>query len=134
MQGPQSSLSIIESIDISLSAQVDIIAIVRGGGSVQDLSGYNDENLCHKAFNCTTPIITGIGHQTDTSLIDLIADISCVTPTACADYLSTPFASLKTMIEHILSAATLHYEKETLQLIQYVQKTLLVTSLSLIHI
>jgi len=102
VQGDQASLSIIESLDLAIAHNVDVIALVRGGGSNQDLSTFNNENLCKNLFNCPIPIVTGIGHQTDTSLVDLIADKALVTPTACADYLVASTIQLKQSIQYLL--------------------------------
>ncbi len=94
VQGAHAALSICESIDLANHHQCDVIALVRGGGSAQDLSIFNDENLCRKIRHSTVPIITGIGHQTDESLADLVADYTTVTPTACAQHLLNPFLDI----------------------------------------
>jgi exodeoxyribonuclease VII large subunit len=101
MQGSQGVLSISESIDLAIYNHCDMIAIVRGGGSAHDLSIFNDENLCRKIHNAKVPVITGIGHQTDESLADLVADVTTVTPTACAHYLTLPFQKIKRRLKEI---------------------------------
>lgn len=106
VQGTQGALSICESIDLAKHHKCDLIAIVRGGGSTQDLSIFNDENLCRKIFTSSIPIITGIGHQTDESLADLSADATAVTPTACANQLAKPFLDLNQYLNHIYSFFT----------------------------
>ena len=100
VQGAHGALSICESIDLANHHACDLIALVRGGGSAQDLSIFNDENLCRKIFASTAPLITGIGHQTDESLADLVADFSTLTPTACAAHLAKPFLDInQTLIQ-----------------------------------
>ena len=89
-----SALSIIESLDIARLHSLDSIAIIRGGGSAQELSVFNNEKLCRHIFEYPTPIISGIGHQTDSNLVEAIVDHAAVTPTACAVFLTEPFSQL----------------------------------------
>ncbi len=63
----------------------DIIIIARGGGSTEDLMAFNDENLARSVFESKIPIISAIGHETDTTIIDLVSDLRASTPTAAAE-------------------------------------------------
>jgi exodeoxyribonuclease VII large subunit len=63
---------------------VDVIILARGGGSVEDLLPFSDEALCRAVFACRTPVVTAIGHETDTPLVDLVADVRASTPTDAA--------------------------------------------------
>ena len=63
----------------------DIIIIARGGGSTEDLMAFNDENLAIHVFNSKIPIVSAIGHETDTTIIDLVSDLRASTPTAAAE-------------------------------------------------
>jgi len=60
---------------------VDVIVIARGGGSVEDLLPFSDETLCRAVSACGTPVISAIGHEPDTPLLDHVADLRCSTPT-----------------------------------------------------
>jgi exodeoxyribonuclease VII large subunit len=64
--------------------EVDVIILARGGGSVEDLLPFSDEALCRAVFACRTPVVTAIGHETDTPLVDLVADVRASTPTDAA--------------------------------------------------
>ncbi len=61
--------------------QVDVIVLARGGGSVEDLLPFSDEALCRAVAACRTPVVSAIGHEPDSPLVDLVADVRCSTPT-----------------------------------------------------
>ena len=90
VQGMAASDRIIRAIDFlnSRSELPDVIAIIRGGGSADDLAVFNDEKLVRAVANSRVPIITGIGHEIDQSLCDLAADFAASTPSNVAQILT----------------------------------------------
>lgn len=90
VQGMVASDQIIRAIDFlnSQSELPDVIAIIRGGGSADDLAVFNDEKLVRAVANSRVPIITGIGHEIDQSLCDLVADFAASTPSNVAQILT----------------------------------------------
>lgn len=85
VQGPTAVPSIIGALQ-SLDADhtVDLIIMARGGGSVEDLLPFSDEALCRAVFACRTPVMSAIGHEPDTPLVDWVADVRASTPTDAA--------------------------------------------------
>lgn len=85
MQGNETEASVIAAIEKLLAdPEIDVICIVRGGGSKTDLNYFDSEALCRAVANCPIPVFTGIGHEIDKSLLDEVAYLSCITPTDCA--------------------------------------------------
>ena len=80
--------------------QPDVIIIARGGGSTEDLMAFNDENLAFTVFDSIIPIISAIGHETDTTILDYVADVRASTPTAAAEKV----VPVKNEINHQISA------------------------------
>ena len=80
-----SIINAIEGFNKLKSSKPDVLIIARGGGSTEDLMAFNDENLSTSVFDSKIPIISAIGHETDNTLIDLVADLRAPTPTAAAE-------------------------------------------------
>jgi len=90
VQGLDAKISIIAAVkgfnNSSYKNQPDVIIIARGGGSTEDLMPFNDEDLAKEVFKSNIPIISAIGHETDTTIIDYVSDLRVSTPTAAAEF------------------------------------------------
>lgn len=85
VQGEGAAASIVKGIEMLDKQDVDIIIVGRGGGSIEDLWAFNEEIVARAIFNCRTPIISAVGHETDTTIADYVADMRTPTPSAAAE-------------------------------------------------
>ncbi len=93
-----------ETLQYSLNVEnIDAIVITRGGGSLEDLWAFNNEELARNIFHCPIPVISAVGHQVDEHISDFVADLRCETPTAAAEYLSQYQTTLKMRMHHLNS-------------------------------
>ena len=89
MQGDKAALDIVDAIhDMESFKKIDVLIIGRGGGSLEDLWPFNEEKVARAIFSCTIPIISAVGHETDLSISDLVADMRAPTPSAAAELVS----------------------------------------------
>ena len=124
VQGDSAAPTIINAINqIKELDDVDTIIIARGGGSAEDLWPFNDENLAYAIYNSKIPIISGVGHETDFTICDFVADLRAPTPSAAAElavpdmreqkyYISSLKASLDNAVE--VNIRELEYDLEKL--------------------
>jgi exodeoxyribonuclease VII large subunit len=96
VQGDGSAKSLISALGKAQNIKdIDVIVLTRGGGSLEDLWSFNDENLVRSIFECSIPIVSAVGHQVDYTLCDYVADHRSETPTAAAEVLSQPQTELR---------------------------------------
>lgn len=86
VQGESAPQQLVRAVNaFSESGIADVVIIGRGGGSAEDLWAFNDEQLAYAVYNCKTPIISGVGHETDFTICDFVADVRASTPSAAAE-------------------------------------------------
>lgn len=85
VQGETASKDIASSVDFLDSLGVDTIIVGRGGGSIEDLWAFNTEEVANAVYRCKTPIISAVGHETDYTICDFVADLRAPTPSAAAE-------------------------------------------------
>ena len=85
VQGEDAAPSIVNGIRALDKYGVDVIIVGRGGGSIEDLWGFNEESVARAIFECETPVVSAVGHETDFTIADLVADLRAPTPSAAAE-------------------------------------------------
>lgn len=102
VQGEKSKDHIIEGLKYFNNVKTDVILISRGGGSFEDLNVFNDIDLAMEVYKSNIPVVTGIGHETDRTLTDYVADIYCHTPTAAAERIIKGYKDVEEKLESLL--------------------------------
>ncbi len=125
VQGNQAAKTIVQQLEVADKQNYDAILLIRGGGSFEDLFCFNDESLIESIYKAKTYIVSGVGHETDTTLCDLVSDHRAVTPTAAAQWVTL---DQKEVLENIHRDQTLMYQymqqfinRKHMQLNQYAQ-------------
>ena len=105
VQGDRSAESILRSLkqikDYHAETSVDSVILCRGGGSIEDLWSFNDETLCRYISDYSIPIISGVGHETDFTLCDFVANARAATPTAAAELLTEGASKLSDYFSYL---------------------------------
>lgn len=99
VQGEGAAASIVRGIRMMEQQKVDVIIVGRGGGSMEDLWAFNEEAVARAIFECTIPIISAVGHETDTLISDYVADLRAPTPSAAAELAVYELSSVQIMCE-----------------------------------
>lgn len=130
VQGAMAADSICSALKKADSCGADTIILTRGGGSAEDLMAFNSESVAMAVHGCTTPIVTAVGHETDTTVVDYVSDMRAPTPSAAAE-ICTPDKSeiisavsllekrLNTAFEHIIERKNAALNEKTSQLKSY---------------
>ena len=104
VQGEKSKGHIINGINYFNKAETDVILIARGGGSFEDLNIFNDIDLAMEVYKSKVVVVTGIGHETDRTLTDYVADVYCHTPTAAAERIIKSYKDVEEKLNNLLFA------------------------------
>ena len=121
VQGVHAVNSILKNLDLVEKEDYDVVIIGRGGGSIEDLWAFNEEPVVRRVAELSIPVISSVGHETDTTLIDFVSDMRAATPTAAAE-IATPvlmeihqqLRNLQTRLEQALSRQ-LQIKRERMQ-------------------
>lgn len=99
VEGAQAPRYLQEGINCVALQGAELVLLVRGGGSFEDLMPFNDEGLARCIVSCPVPVVTGIGHEPDTSIADMVADLRASTPTAAAEAVAPDQASIIAQVD-----------------------------------
>jgi exodeoxyribonuclease VII large subunit len=106
VQGPQAAGNVIEGLRrLDADPTVEVIVIARGGGSVEDLLPFSDEGLVRAIAASRTPVVTAVGHETDTTLVDHVADVRAATPTDAAHRIVPEIGEQRRLVDGLRSRA-----------------------------
>lgn len=101
VQGTGASNNVMEGIEyLEKGAKVDVIIIARGGGSIEELWSFNDETLARRIYDSKIPIVTGVGHETDYTIVDFVSDLRAPTPSSAAEIVFKSYSEIKKEIDY----------------------------------
>jgi len=121
VQGAEAPHSLVRALQtLGARQDIDLILLVRGGGSLEDLWAFNDETLAQAIVNSPWPVVSGVGHETDFTIADFCADLRAPTPTAAAELCAPPRAQrwqeLQTLQEAMQQAGMRHLDRQAQRL------------------
>ena len=100
VQGKKAAPLICEALNKASNLEnIDLIILARGGGSIEDLWAFNNEEVARAIVNCPIPLVSAVGHETDFTISDFVADIRAPTPSIAAEIISQPYSELKETLE-----------------------------------
>ena len=101
VQGEGADLTIIDGLEYFENTDVEVVIVARGGGSYEDLQPFNSEALARKVYECNKVIVSAVGHETDYTIIDFVADLRAPTPSAAAEIVTQDVLVLRQNIENL---------------------------------
>ena len=100
VQGEKAAPLICEALNKASNLEnIDLIILARGGGAIEDLWAFNNEEVARAIVNCPIPLVSAVGHETDFTISDFVADIRAPTPSIAAEIISQPYSELKETLE-----------------------------------
>ena len=100
VQGEKAAPLICDALNkVGKLKKVDVVILARGGGSIEDLWAFNNEEVARAIVNCPTPIISAVGHETDFTISDFVSDLRAPTPSIAAEIISQPYSELIETLE-----------------------------------
>lgn len=101
VQGADASKELINGIEYLNKADVDVIILARGGGSIEELWAFNDADLAYAVYNSRIPVITGVGHETDFTIVDFVSDRRASTPSQACEIAVFDLSEANTRLEYL---------------------------------
>ena len=103
VQGEGAAVSIASALELlDREGGCDVIIVARGGGSLEDLWAFNEEAVARAIYACSRPVVSGVGHETDETIADLVADVRAPTPSAAAELIAPDVRDLRSTVAHFL--------------------------------
>lgn len=115
VQGEYAAASIVNGIRALEALGVDVMIVGRGGGSIEDLWAFNEEVVAQAIFDCSIPVISAVGHETDTTIADYVADLRAPTPSAAAELAVYDYGLLKNRLDELSVSMTRRMRQRTEQ-------------------
>lgn len=106
VQGENAKYSIVKGIETLDAMGLDVMIVGRGGGSIEDLWAFNEEIVARAIFDCQTPVISAVGHETDVTIADYVADLRAPTPSAAAELAVFDYRQFEGQLQVIREALT----------------------------
>ena len=122
VQGDGAAESVCMGIEALQKMAVDVIIVGRGGGSIEDLWAFNEEIVANTVFNCSIPVISAVGHETDFTIIDFVSDLRAPTPSAAAEIAVTDISEVKNRLSELLGSIEFLLNGKILSVRNQIQK------------
>ena len=114
VQGPDAVPGLVAAIDsLNQEPDIDVIIVARGGGSMEDLWAFNDEAVARAIFGSVTPVVSAVGHETDTTIADFVADVRAPTPSAAAELVAPERTEVSVRLSVAAGTLLSHAQRQT---------------------